>query len=215
MVRISTRVNESSSGLNRNDLLKKIDSDLQNKFNLDKSQYEITGLAVLYNNMLQSLFTSQISSLLIVFTVISLMLLLIFKSLKVMIIGLIPNIFVASSVMGLLGLFRIPLDIMTITVAAISVGMAVDNTIHYIYRYKKELKNTNSIDLALNNAHSTTGRAIFYTATTIASGFCILILSNFFPTTLFGVFTAIAMIIAFIISLTLLPNLLVKFKVFQ
>jgi len=165
--------------------------------------------------MLQSLFTSQISSLLIVFTVISLMLLLIFKSLKVMIIGLIPNIFVASSVMGLLGLFRIPLDIMTITVAAISVGMAVDNTIHYIYRYKKELKNTNSIDLALNNAHSTTGRAIFYTATTIASGFCILILSNFFPTTLFGVFTAIAMIIAFIISLTLLPNLLVKFKVFQ
>ena len=215
VVRISTRVNESSSGLNRNDLLKKIDSDLQNKFNLDKSQYEITGLAVLYNNMLQSLFTSQINSLLIVFTVISLMLLLIFKSLKVMIIGLIPNIFVASSVMGLLGLFRIPLDIMTITVAAISVGMAVDNTIHYIYRYKKELKNTNSIDLALNNAHSTTGRAIFYTATTIASGFCILILSNFFPTTLFGVFTAIAMIIAFIISLTLLPNLLVKFKVFQ
>ena len=215
MVRISTRVNESSLGLNRNELLKKIDSDLQNKFNLDKSQYEITGLAVLYNNMLQSLFTSQISSLLIVFTVISLMLLLIFKSLKVMIIGLIPNIFVASSVMGLLGLFRIPLDIMTITVAAISVGMAVDNTIHYIYRYKKELKNTNSIDLALNNAHSTTGRAIFYTATTIASGFCILILSNFFPTTLFGVFTAIAMIIAFIISLTLLPNLLVKFKVFQ
>ena len=215
MVRISTRVNESSLGLNRNELLKKIDSDLQNKFNLDKSQYEITGLAVLYNNMLQSLFTSQISSLLIVFTVISLMLLLIFKSLKVMIVGLIPNIFVASSVMGLLGLFRIPLDIMTITVAAISVGMAVDNTIHYIYRYKKELKNTNSIDLALNNAHSTTGRAIFYTATTIASGFCILILSNFFPTTLFGVFTAIAMIIAFIISLTLLPNLLVKFKVFQ
>ena len=215
MVRISTRVNESSLGLNRNELLKKIDSDLQNKFNLDKSQYEITGLAVLYNNMLQSLFTSQISSLLIVFTVIALMLLLIFKSLKVMIIGLIPNIFVASSVMGLLGLFRIPLDIMTITVAAISVGMAVDNTIHYIYRYKKELKNTNSIDLALNNAHSTTGRAIFYTATTIASGFCILILSNFFPTTLFGVFTAIAMIIAFIISLTLLPNLLVKFKVFQ
>ena len=165
--------------------------------------------------MLQSLFTSQISSLLIVFTVISVMLLLIFKSLKVMIIGLIPNIFVASSVMGLLGLFRIPLDIMTITVAAISVGMAVDNTIHYIYRYKKELKNTNSIDLALNNAHSTTGRAIFYTSTTIAAGFCILILSNFFPTILFGVFTAIAMIIAFIISLTLLPNLLVKFKVFQ
>ena len=214
VVRISTRVNESSSNLNRKDLLNKINNDLQNEFNLKQSEYEITGLAVLYNNMLQSLFQSQIGSLLIVFAVISLMLFLIFRSFKVMIIGLIPNIFVASSVMGLLGLLNIPLDIMTITVAAISVGMAVDNTIHYIYRYKKELKNNNS-DEALKNAHSTTGRAIFYTASTIAAGFCILSLSNFFPTALFGVFTSIAMILAFISSLTLLPNLLVKYKVFE
>ena len=214
VVRISTRVNESSANLNRKDLLNKINSDLQNKFNLKQSEYEITGLAVLYNNMLQSLFQSQIGSLLIVFAVISLMLFLIFRSLKIMIIGLIPNIFVASSVMGLLGLLNIPLDIMTITVAAISVGMAVDNTIHYIYRYKKELKKNGS-DNALKNAHSTTGRAIFYTASTIAAGFCILSLSNFFPTVLFGVFTSIAMILAFISSLTLLPNLLVKYKVFE
>ena len=214
VVRISTRVNESSSNLNRKDLLNKINNDLQNKFNLKESEYEITGLAVLYNNMLQSLFQSQIGSLLIVFTVISLMLFLIFRSLKVMIIGLIPNIFVASSVMGLFGLLNIPLDIMTITVAAISVGMAVDNTIHYIYRYKKELKK-NRTDLALINAHSTTGRAIFYTASTIAAGFCILSLSNFFPTVLFGLFTSIAMILAFISSLTLLPNLLVKYRVFE
>ena len=215
VVRISTRVNESSSDLNRNDLLSMIDNDLQNKFNLDPTQYEMTGLAVLYNNMLQSLFKSQIGSLLIVFAVISLMLFLIFKSIKVMIIGLIPNIFVASSVMGLLGLLSIPLDIMTITVAAISVGMAVDNTIHYIYRYKKELKINKSTEVALINAHATTGRAIFYTASTIAAGFCILSLSNFFPTILFGLFTSIAMILAFISSLTLLPNLLVKYKVFQ
>ena len=214
VVRISTRVNESSSNLNRKELLDKINNDLQNKFNLKKSEYEITGLAVLYNNMLQSLFQSQIGSLLIVFAVISLMLFLIFRSLKVMIIGLIPNIFVASSVMGLLGLLKIPLDIMTITVAAISVGMAVDNTIHYIYRYKKELKKNKS-ELALKNAHSTTGRAIFYTASTIAAGFCILSLSNFFPTVLFGVFTSIAMILAFVSSLTLLPNLLVKYRVFE
>ena len=149
VVRISTRVNESASNLNRNDLLNMIDNKLQTEFNLDPSQYEMTGLAVLYNNMLQSLFKSQIGSLLIVFAVISLMLFLIFKSIKIMIIGLIPNIFVASSVMGLLGLLNIPLDIMTITVAAISVGMAVDNTIHYIYRYKKELKVTNSAQNAL------------------------------------------------------------------
>jgi hypothetical protein len=214
VVRISTRVNESSANLNRKDLLNKINNDLQNKFNLKQSEYEITGLAVLYNNMLQSLFQSQIGSLLIVFAVISLMLFLIFRSLKIMIIGLIPNIFVASSVMGLLGLLNIPLDIMTITVAAISVGMAVDNTIHYIYRYKKELKKNGS-DNALKNAHSTTGRAIFYTASTIAAGFCILSLSNFFPTVLFGLFTSIAMILAFISSLTLLPNLLVKYRVFE
>ena len=215
VVRISTRVNESATELNRNDLLKMINEDLQNKFNLEPSQYEITGLAVLYNNMLQSLFRSQIGSLIIVFVVISVMLFLIFRSTKVMIIGLLPNIFVASSVMGLLGLLRIPLDIMTITVAAISVGMAVDNTIHYIYRYKKELKITGSTSLALDKAHSTTGRAIFYTASTISAGFLILSLSNFFPTILFGLFTAIAMILAFISSLTLLPNLLVKYEVFK
>ena len=215
VVRISTRVNESAENLNRNALLEKINNDLITKFNLSEDRFEITGLAVLYNNMLQSLFQSQIGSLLVVFSVIAFMLLLIFKSFKVMIIGLIPNIFVASSVVGILGLLKIPLDIMTITVAAISVGMAVDNTIHYIYRYKKEMKITNSIEMALQNAHTTTGRAIFYTAATIATGFSILSLSNFFPTQLFGIFTALAMLIAFISSLSLLPNLLVKFKVFQ
>ena len=215
VVRISTRVNESAENLNRDELLQKINNDLITKFNLSEDRFEITGLAVLYNNMLQSLFQSQIGSLLVVFSVIAFMLLLIFKSFKVMIIGLIPNIFVASSVVGILGLLKIPLDIMTITVAAISVGMAVDNTIHYIYRYKKEMKITNSIEMALQNAHTTSGRAIFYTAATIATGFSILSLSNFFPTQLFGIFTALAMLIAFICSLSLLPNLLVKFKVFQ
>jgi predicted RND superfamily exporter protein len=215
IVRISTRVNESAKNLNRNELLEKINNDLITKFNLPEDRFEITGLAVLYNNMLQSLFQSQIGSLLLVFSVIAFMLLLIFKSFKIMIIGLIPNIFVASSVVGTLGLLKIPLDIMTITVAAISVGMAVDNTIHYIYRYKKEMKITHSIEMALQNAHTTTGRAIFYTAATIATGFSILSLSNFFPTQLFGIFTALAMLIAFISSLSLLPNLLVKFKVFQ
>ena len=215
VVRISTRVNESAKNLNRNELLEKINNDLITKFNLSEDRFEITGLAVLYNNMLQSLFQSQIGSLVLVFSVIAFMLLLIFKSFKIMIIGLIPNIFVASSVVGVLGLLKIPLDIMTITVAAISVGMAVDNTIHYIYRYKKEMKITNSIEMALQNAHTTTGRAIFYTAATIATGFSILSLSNFFPTQLFGIFTALAMLIAFISSLSLLPNLLVKFKVFQ
>ena len=114
--------------------------DLVNNFNLSKDQFEITGLAVLYNNMLQSLFTSQIGSLTLVFVVIAFMLLTLFRSIKIMLIGILPNIFVASSVLGLLGLLKIPLDIMTITVASISVGMAVDNTIHYLYRYRSYIK---------------------------------------------------------------------------
>ena len=165
--------------------------------------------------MLQSLFSSQIKSLGLVFGAIGLMLLILFRSIKITLIALAPNLITAGSVMGMLGILGIPLDMMTITVAAISVGMAVDNTIHYIYRYKKEIKITNSIEMALQNAHTTTGRAIFYTAATIATGFSILSLSNFFPTQLFGIFTALAMLIAFISSLSLLPNLLVKFKVFQ
>ena len=216
IVRISTRVNESYEALNRNELLKKIDSDLQSKFNLKKDQYELTGLAVLYNNMLQSLFQSQIGSLGLVFSVIALMFLLIFKSIKIMLIGLIPNLFVASSVIGLLGLLSLPLDIMTITVAAISVGMAVDNSIHYMYRYKKEMKlNNKNILESLKNAHLTSGRAIFYTAATIATGFSILVISNFFPTRLFGVFTAIAMVLAFLSSLTILPTMLYRLRVFK
>ena len=215
VVRISTRVVETAPGLNRNNLIKEIEYDLVENFNLDEDQFEITGLAVLYNNMLQSLFAAQIGSISIVFAVIALMFLLIFKSFKAMIVGLIPNIFVALSVVGALGLLGLPLDIMTITVAAISVGMAVDNTIHYMYRYKKEMKQTNDPMMSMKNSHLNVGRALFYTAATIAIGFSILAFSNFFPTVLFGIFTSMALIISFISSLTLLPNLLVKFNLFK
>ena len=214
-VRISTRVIESSNSLNRKDLINQIEDDLINKFNLSKDQFEITGLAVLYNNMLQSLFSSQINSLGLVFLVISLMLFVLFRSLKVVFIGILPNIFVASCVLGLLGLLKIPLDIMTITVASISVGMAVDNTIHYLYRFKSELEKGNDEKLSMKISHLTVGRAIFYTAFTIAIGFSILTLSNFAPTVLFGIFTALALLLAFISSLTLLPIMLVRLKAFQ
>ena len=214
-VRISTRVIESAESLNREELLTKIESDLINKFNLSSDQFEITGLAVLYNNMLQSLFASQIGSLSLVFAVIALMLLILFRSLKIMLIGILPNVFVASSVLGLLGLLKIPLDIMTITVASISVGMAVDNTIHYLYRYRSNIRAGHNAEKSMQLTHLSVGRAIFYTAFTIAVGFSVLILSNFAPTALFGIFTAIALLLAFVSSLTLLPIMLVKFKVFQ
>ena len=215
-VRISARVLESAKTLNRNELLEKIKYDLINKFDLSKDQIQITGLAVLYNNMLQSLFSSQIKSLGIVFTVIGLMMLLLFRSIKITLIALTPNLITAGSVLGLLGFLNIPLDIMTITVAAISVGMAVDNTIHYLYRYKTEVQNRSlTNDQRVLNSHETVGRAVFYTATTIAAGFSIFALSSFTPTVLFGLFTAFALLVSFFTSLTLLPFLLKSFNAFS
>ena len=215
-VRISARVLESAKTLNRKELLDQINYDLINKFDLNQDQIQVTGLAVLYNNMLQSLFSSQIKSLGIVFTVIGLMMLLLFRSIKITLIALTPNLITAGSVLGLLGFLNIPLDIMTITVAAISVGMAVDNTIHYLYRYKVEARNRDLNDnQRVINSHETVGRAVFYTATTIAAGFSIFALSSFTPTVLFGLFTAFALMVSFFASLTLLPFLLKSFNAFS
>jgi predicted RND superfamily exporter protein len=215
-VRISARVLESAQTLNRNELLNKINFDLVNRFDLEQEQFKVTGLAVLYNNMLQSLFSSQIKSLGLVFAAIGLMLLIIFRSIKITLIALTPNLITAGSVLGLLGILSIPLDIMTITVAAISVGMAVDNTIHYLYRYKKEIENQNiDNDQRVLNAHNSVGRAVFYTAITIAAGFSIFALSSFTPTVLFGLFTAFALMVSFFASLTLLPFLLKFFNAFS
>ena len=215
-VRISARVLESAKTLNRKELLDQINYDLINKFDLNQDQIQVTGLAVLYNNMLQSLFSSQIKSLGIVFTVIGLMMLLLFRSIKITLIALTPNLITAGSVLGLLGFLNIPLDIMTITVAAISVGMAVDNTIHYLYRYKVEVRNRNlNNNQRVINSHETVGRAVFYTATTIAAGFSIFALSSFTPTVLFGLFTAFALMVSFFASLTLLPFLLKFFNAFS
>ena len=208
-VRISARVLESAETLNRKALLQKINFDLIHDFNLEPEQFKITGLAVLYNNMLQSLFSSQIKSLGLVFGAIGLMLMLLFRSFKITVIALVPNLVTAGSVLGMLGLLGIPLDMMTITVAAISVGMAVDNTIHYLFRYKTEaqINNASRNDRVLNS-HASVGQAVFYTATTIAAGFTVFAFSNFAPTVLFGVFTAFALIVSFFASLTLLPYLL-------
>jgi predicted RND superfamily exporter protein len=215
-VRISARVLESAKNLNRKELLEKIHFDLENKFQLEPDQFEVTGLAVLYNNMLQSLFSSQIKSLGLVFGAIGLMLLILFRSIKITLIALAPNLITAGSVLGMLGILGIPLDMMTITVAAISVGMAVDNTIHYLYRYKTEAQVQGSVSgERIINSHNSVGRAVFYTATTIATGFSVFALSNFTPTVLFGAFTAFALLVSFFASLTLLPFLLNFFKAFE
>ena len=215
IVRISTRVYESSESLNRDLLLKKINLDLQQRFGISSDKYKITGLAVLYNNMLQSLFSSMLNSVLIVYTVIALMLLILFRSVKVMLAGLLPNILIGFGILGTMGLVKIPLDIMTITVVSISVGIAVDNTIHYLYKFKSEYELNNDFNEAMIRSHSTIGRAIFYTASTISLGFLIFSFSNFIPTIYFGIFTALAMFFAFLVSLTLLPILLDKMRAFE
>ena len=215
IVRVSSRVVESSESLNRDYLLKTIDLDLQQKFGISSDKFKITGLAVLYNNMLQSLFTSMLNSILIVYVVIALMLLILFRSVKIMFAGLLPNILIGLAVLGTMGLFKIPLDIMTITVASISVGIAVDNTIHYLYKFRSEYKLKKNFNEALIGSHSTIGKAIFYTASTISCGFMIFSFSNFIPTIYFGIFTALAMSFAFLVSLTLLPVLLEKMKAFE
>jgi predicted RND superfamily exporter protein len=211
-VRISARVIESAQGLNRNELLSKISETLQTEYKLDKDQFRLTGLAVLYNNMLQSLFDSQIGTIIIVFSIIFFMFLILFRSLYLSIIGIIPNLLAATVVLGTMGLFAIPLDIMTITVAAISVGMAVDNTIHYIHRFKKEFNNTGMYRESMKNSHRTIGRAMFYTSLTIILGFLVFSTSNFNPSVYFGFFVSLAMVMALLGALTLLPQLILYFK---
>ena len=162
--------------------------------------------------MLQSLFDSQIGTIAIVFSIIFFMFLILFRSLYLSIIGIVPNLLAAGVVLGSMGLFSIPLDIMTITVAAIGVGMAVDNTIHYIHRFKKEFKASGNYRDSMINSHSTIGRAMFYTSLTIILGFLVFATSNFNPSVYFGFFVSLAMVMALLGALTLLPQLLLYFK---
>ena len=211
-VRISSRVLETSKTLKRNDLLNEIENTLENEFGFKKGEYRLTGLAVLYNNMLQSLFSSQIGTLGVVFVVIMIMFVVLFRSLYLAVIGMIPNLLAASVVLGTMGWMKVPLDIMTITVAAISVGMAVDNTIHYIHRFKLEFRKTSNYEVSMKNSHNTIGRAMFYTSTTIIIGFLVLVTSNFNPTVYFGLFVSLAMFMGLMGALTLLPQLLMILK---
>jgi len=212
--RISLRIKDSLENLRRNDLIKKIDSDLNRKLGLDRDEYKLVGVLILFNNLLQSLFKSQILTLGIVMLGIFLMFLVLFRNIVLASIGVVPNFIAAFFILGIIGLLGIPLDMMTITIAAITIGIAVDNSIHYIYRFKEEFKKINNYNKTLDRCHSTVGIAILNTSITIVFGFSILVLSNFIPTIYFGVFTGIAMLLAMISVLTLLPKLLLVYKPF-
>lgn len=207
--RINMRIKDSLPDLRRKELIERLDQGLHEEVGLEKDQYKITGVLVLYNNMLQSLFSSQIETLGTVMLGIFLMLVVLFRSIKLAIIGILPNVLSALLILGIIGLLDIPLDMMTITIAAITIGIAVDNAIHYIYRFREELPRQGDDYLrTLHYCHANIGKAVFYTATTIIVGFSILILSNFIPTIYFGLFTALAMALALLAALTLLPKLI-------
>jgi predicted RND superfamily exporter protein len=213
-LRYSIRIKDSEKSLRRDALLKKIRHDLVNKLGIKEDNLHLTGLLVLYNNMLQSLFKSQILTLGVVVLVLLGMFLILFRSLKLALIAIAPNLLAISVVLGVMGWLNIPLDMMTITIAAISIGIAVDNTIHYIYRFRHEYAYEHSYAKTVHQCHGSIGRALYYTSLTIISGFLILTLSNFIPSIYFGLLTALAMLIALLAALTLLPQLIIVFKPF-
>lgn len=213
--RITVRIKDSVGDLDRSELLEKIHRFAIDEAGFKEDQVQFTGLMVLYNNMLQSLFHSQILTMGMVFLCIMAMFLVLFRSLTVSIIAILPNLLAAGVVLGVMGIAGIPLDMMTITIAAITVGIGVDHDIHYITRFKKEFAIDNDYIASMHRAHASIGRALFYTAVTIIVGFSILTLSNFIPSVYFGLLTGLAMFAALLASMTLLPKLILVFKPFK
>jgi len=211
-IRFGIRVIDSDINLQRDALLKKIKHDLINKFNLEEGQVKLSGMLVLYNNVLQSLFRSQILTLSMVFVAIFFMFMMLFRHWKLAAIGVVPTVVAAGIILGLMGWLGITLDIMTITIAAITIGIGVDNAIHYIHRFRVELEVDGDYWAAVKRCHSSVGRAIYYTSITVTLGFSIMAVSNFIPSIYFGILTGTAMVVALIGNLTLLPLLLVKLK---
>ncbi|MDC1053239.1 MMPL family transporter [Candidatus Pelagibacter sp.] len=212
--RISLRIIDSQENLRRNDLINKINFDLKNKIGLDEIEFKLAGVLILFNNLLQSLFKSQILTLGLVMIGIFSMFIILFRNIKLSLIGVVPNFIAAFFILGIIGLLGIPLDMMTITIAAITIGIAVDNSIHYIYRFKEEFSKIKDYSKTLKKCHSTVGVAILNTSITIVFGFSILVLSKFIPTIYFGIFTGLAMLLAMISVLTLLPALILIIKPF-
>ena len=213
--RINLRIIDSQENLRRNDLIKKIRYDLKNEIGLKETEFKLAGVLILFNNLLQSLFKSQILTLGLVMIGIFVMFLILFRNIKLSLIGVVPNFIAAFFILGIIGLLNIPLDMMTITIAAITIGIAVDNSIHYIYRFKEEFHILNDYSKTIKSCHATVGRAILNTSITIVFGFSILVLSKFIPTILFGIFTGLAMLLAMISVLTLMPALILKIKPFE
>lgn len=206
-LRFVVRILDSSSSLKRDEFIKQVKLELANILENENVSFEVNGLMVLYNDLLQSLISSQVDTLLFVMLIIFVLFVLVFRSFKLAIIAFVANMIPLCVVFGILGISGISLDIMTATIAAISLGMGVDHAIHYIHRYKEEIK-TNSKETAIRNSHKSIGNAMYYTAVVIIIGFLTMTSSSFVPTIYFGIITSAVMILMLISSLILLPRML-------
>jgi hypothetical protein len=211
-LRFSTRIVDSNEALRRDALLKTIKGDLTHIIDPDVGTVQLSNLMVLYNNMLQSLFHSQITMIGLVLIIVFFMFFVLFRSLKLTLIALTVNIIPIAMVFGFMGWLNIPLDIMTITIAAIALGIGVDDTIHYIHRFKVEFAKDNFYYFTMHRTNTSIGNAMYYTSLTVIIGFSILTLSNLIPTIYFGILTMLVMAAALISNLILLPKLLLLFK---
>tara|TARA_B110000261_G_scaffold26483_1_gene29201 strand:+ start:743 stop:2755 length:2013 start_codon:yes stop_codon:yes gene_type:complete len=212
IVRINTRISETGPRFSKDLMIADLQQYATSELGLTKDSVVVvvTGMMVLFNDMLKQLADSQLRTLAYVVLATFLMFSLLLRSLLLALLALIPNIIAATAVMAFMGFAGIPLDMITITIAAISIGIGVDDAIHYLHRFNEEYRNAADIRTAVERAHQTIGRAMYFTSMIIVVGFSILAFSNFLPTVYFGLLTALAMLLALIANLTLLPALLIK-----
>jgi predicted RND superfamily exporter protein len=207
--RFSLRIEDTTENLDRSALLEALRADVEAVLG-EGAGYTMSSLFVLYEDILQKLSRSQLQSLLIVFAALLLAFIAFFRSLKLAVIALVPNLLVVATVFGTMAWFGIALDLMTLTIAAVAMGIAVDDTVHYMHRYLREVRSGDAAE-AVAATNTSVGVAMCYTTIILVAGFLALLFSDFVPTTLFGLLTGVALTSALVFDLTVLPVLLVRF----
>ncbi len=208
----SVRTIDSDPNLRRAQFLADLKRDLSFLLANDNVTVQISGIMVLYNNMLQSLMSSQIGTLGITVLVLFVLFVIIFRSFSYALIAIVVNLIPLCACFGIMGVAGIPLDIMSITIAAISIGIGVDDVIHYIYRYKREFARSGDEAAAIRASHASIGYAMYYTSFAIILGFSVMMMSNFWPTIYFGLLICLVMSLLLLGALIILPSLIMSRK---
>ena len=209
-LRFSLRIVDSDPKLRRNLFLKELREGLLKLTKNDNVSIEVAGMMVLYNNMLQNLLSSQVDTFGLTVAILFVIFCFVFRSIKLATIAIVSNLIPLCTLFGVMGFFGIPLDVMSITIAAISIGIGVDDIIHYIHRFKEELL-TKGVFESIKAAHASIGYAMYYTSFTIFLGFSVMITSNFIPTIYFGLLTDLVMVFMLLGALIILPSLIASF----